>query len=1128
LFVLPYIPAARRLTAPALLTLAICSGLYGQSNLNQGISGQVADATGSVIAGAKVTAVDQNTGYKRSIVTNESGNYALPGLPVGAYRITCEAPGFKVQVIADNALNTNVSIDVNCTMQVGSQTEAITVAADAMTVEMTSGELGFTVTGEQAGELQLNGRNFPELLQLLPGVSTTYTDGFSLFGGYGVNNSGQSINGGRTDSTTWNLDGADNKDNGGGGNNFININPNALGEFRVLTSNYSAESGTSSGAVVNMSIKSGTKRFHGMLYEYWRNDHLAAYTYNAAITGKPKLRWNNFGGNFGGPILIPGTRFNGDRQKLFFFFADDIKFLRTGATTTWTVPSAAQKSGSFGNSNIKDPVTGTPFPGNVLPPSLINPDMQKLVDIYPASNSGTASYIFNKTTPTNVHQEVLKLDFNLNATNQLSFHYAHDSYRQLENTTNLIEYYRMIPGLNSSIQWTHSFSPTLFNVAQFTYTGNVITEQNDVVPNDTFIPDYTRKGFGISIPSIYNASPALPQVAVSGFTTLSVSPLSFNNFNRIFDWKDSITKIVGNHTLKAGILVMRSRKNQDNPPQINGAFTFNTTRTPSSGQALADALLGAFQQYQEFSGVRQGWYRFWQVEPWVQDDWKVTRRLTMNLGLRWSYMQPQYSALNNTVQFLPQYFDPAKAAVLNPANGQILSAPDPYNGLVLTGSGFPNTAKGRVEQAGDPAVQRLFHDLPLGGAYSRMANYAPRFGFAYDLTGNQTTVLRGGAGMAYERIQGNFIFSGINNAPFNPVSTILNGYVTNPNAGATGPNSVQTISNSHFLDMKNPRTISYSLGIQRKLRANSTFTLTFVGSTAANLSFIQDINQPQLGYANTVFVPGTKTLANTNYTRPYQGYGAIQEYTTGANYVYNSLQTQYRKQFRHAGNVSAAFTWSNARTDANSFNYQPEDSHNLRGDWGPSSYNRRKIFTSSWVYPFPWLRDGHRWYHQAFGGWQINGTGLIQSGLPVNIAVSNTTGPGTAGSVGSGVRPNLVGDPLSGPIVDNFQILNPSAFANPAAGTFGNLGPYAVFLPSWFNINGSMSKSFRMREKYTWDIKLDMYNVPNHLSTSGVNTGGFNGTKVVNGVTVSNAANWGAKNGTTPPRTMEANLRFRF
>ncbi|HKE28227.1 MAG TPA: carboxypeptidase regulatory-like domain-containing protein [Bryobacteraceae bacterium] len=1110
------------------LMFGALAGLYAQSNLNQQISGQVIDPTGAVLTGAVVVITDQNTGLTRMVTTNLTGHYVVPDLPTSPYQVACEAPGFKKEVIRDNLLATNVSIEVNCKLEVGRQTEAVNVHADVVTVETTNGDVGYTVTGEQAGELQLNGRNFPELLQLLPGVSTTYADGFSLFGGYGLNNSGQSINGGRTDTTTWNLDGGDNKDNGGAGNNFININPNAIGEFRVLTSNFSAESGTSSGAVVNISIRSGTKKFHGMLYEYWRNDHLAANVFNAAVVGKPKLRWNNFGGNFGGPVLVPHNWLNRNHDKLFFFFSEDLKYLRQGYTTTWTVPTAAFKSGSFGTTNIKDPSTQTPFPGNVVPAARINPDMQKLIDIYPAANSGTASFIFNETQPTNVHQEVVKVDYNLNEKNQFSVHWAHDHYNQLENYTNLIEYYRNIPGLNSSVQWNHVFAPTLINVTQFTYTGNVITEQNDVVPNRTFIDNYTRQGFGIGFPSLYNASPDIPQIAVQNYTTLSVSPLTFNNFNRIFDWKESLTKILGNHTLKAGILIMRSRKNQDNPPQINGAFAFSNARTPTSGNAVADALLGDFQQYQEYSGVREGWYRFWQVEPWLQDDWKVGSRLTINLGLRWSYMQPQYSALNNTVQFLPQSFNPAGAAVINPSNGSVTNAPNPYNGLVLDGPGFPAAARGRVDQYNDPVVQALFHNLPLGGAYTRWGNVGPRFGFAYDLTGKQTTVLRGGFGVAYERVQGNFIFSAINNTPFNGVSTFLNGDVEDPGQGTAGAVSVQTITNSHFLDMKDPRSMTWSLGVQRKVTANTMLTVSYVGQNASNLSFIYDPNQPVLGYSNTVFVPGTKTVANANASRPYLGYGNIQEYDTGANFIYDSLQTLISKRTSQAGILSAAFTWAKGRTDANSFNYQPEDSHNLRNDWGTSNYSRNKVLTTSWVYPLPFWREGGTWYRQTFGGWQVNGTGLFQTGLPVNITDSNTGLPGVATDVGSGLRPNLIGNPYAGGAVNGFQILNPTAFANPASNTWGNLGAYNVFLPRWINVNGSVSKSFWMHERYKWDVKFDMYNVANHLCVSSVGTGSFNGYKLVNGTPVSTTANWGAKSATTPPRTMEASLRLSF
>src|SRR5258708_8298714 len=251
------------------------------------------------------------------------------------------------------------------------------------------------------------------------------------------------------------------------------------------------------------------------------------------------------------------------------------------------------------------------------------------------------------------------------------------------------------------MQWTHVISPTLINVAQFTYTGNLIVEKKHRVPNPVFIKDFTRAGLGLTMPTIYNASPDMPQVAVSGYTTLSVTSLNFDNFNRIFDWKDTLTKVTGNHSTKMGILVMRSRKNQDSDPAINGQLNFNTSRSPSSGNAVADGLLGDFYQYTEASSIRQGWYRFWQVEPFIQDDWRVSPRLTLNLGLRWSYMQPQYSQLNNTVQFLPQYYNPAQAATINPANGQVIASPNPYNGLVIPGNGFPAHAKGRVPQYGD-------------------------------------------------------------------------------------------------------------------------------------------------------------------------------------------------------------------------------------------------------------------------------------------------------------------------------------------------------------------------------------------------------------------------------------------
>jgi hypothetical protein len=1091
----------------ALVCWAAMGALFAQSSLDQQIGGQVTDASGAAVANATVAVVSQDTGLTRTTRSNKTGNYFVANLPAGRYRVTGEAQGFKKQAVSGLQLNTGLSLEVNLKLQVGSRSDSIDVVADIAQVELGDGEVGYTVTGEQASEIQLNGRNFPELLALIPGVSTTYQSSFTLFGGYGVVNDAQSVNGTRGDTITWNLGGADNKDNGGGGNNFTNINPDAIGEFRVSTSNFSASSGTSSGAVVNLALRGGTKRFHGKLYEYFRNDALSAYAFNALT--KPKLRWNNLGWNVGGPVLMPSVA-RRLREKMFFFVGEDFKILRTGSVNTWTVPTAQNKGGDFGTSRVNDPTTGKPFPNNLIPGSLIDRNAQTLVNFYPDPNSGKNTLIFNETQPVNTRQNIFNFDYNATTKNQINIHYVHDYYDSLQNLTNLIQYWREIPGLNSSIQWSHVFSSRLVNVALFSFTGNVIFQKRDRVPNPIFLKDFTRAGNGIDYPLIYNASSDIPQLAVGGYTTLSVTSLNFDNFNRIFDWKDDVSKIIRNHTLKTGILVMRSRKNQDTDPATNGQFNFQTSRSPTSGNALADAMMGNFYQYTEASSLRQGWFRFWQVEPYVQDDWKVRRRLTVNLGLRWSYMQPQYSQLNNTAMFLPQFFNRADAASVDPKTGSITRAPNPYNGIVLTGSGFPDAAKGRVEQYGDPAVEALFHNLPIGGAYSQWGNFGPRVGFAFDLTGKGTTVLRGGFGATYERIQGNFIFGSVNNPPFIKQVTVLNGNIENPVGAVASPDPVQTISNSHYLDMKAPRTLSYSLGLQRKLGRTMSVTATYVGTAASNLSYRQDINQLPRGTLTSH--PGM----NANALRPYAGFGAIYEFNTGANSIYNSLQAHFRKQWSGAGIVSAAFTWSKARTDANSYSYQPRDSYDLRGDWGRSSYNRDRILVVSYVYPLPfWQHGARRWYEKGFGGWQISGVTQIQTGLPMNITLANDV----AGTSDGSQRPNLVGDVYSGPGVGGRQYLNPKAFTVPASGQWGNLGAYAIVGPSWNNWNAALNKSFPVNERCQWNVRFEAFNFPNHFSYWGVNSGSFNGP---------NTANFGLVTSATDPRTLQASLRVSF
>ena len=1100
------------------LIVSLCAcfasgALLAQTTNNQFIVGTVQDSTGANVPNTTVTVENEETHLTRSAVSNESGNYVVADLPIGAYDVSATAAGFKKFVLTNVQLTVAQRATVNITLQLGNVNESVTVQAEAARVDTSTGEVSSLITGTQASQIQLNGRNFPQLLQLLPGVSTTYASGFSLFGGYGVNNSGQSINGSRTDTFSWYLDGADNKDNGGGGNNFININPDAIAEFRVLTSNYGAEYGGSSGAVVNIAVKSGSTDFHGIAYEFFRNNDIQARAFNALTI--PELRYNNFGWNVGGPIYIPG-HFNKDRSKLFFFIGEDFKRLRQGTTNTWTVPSVAQRGGNFSSLSPsqwpKDPLTGQVFPGGIIPQSRWSPNSARLLDNYPVPNftGSGGNFVFNTVAPLNANEYLYKVDYNISSRNQVSFHYFRDYYTSVQDQTQLIEYNRDIPGTNSSIQWTFVPTPNTVNIAQFTFTGNVILENTGIVPNSLFISNFTRAGQGITYPLIYNASNAIASIQLSGYTSLTATPLNFNNFNRIFDWKDDLAKMIGNHNVKTGILIMRSRKNQDNVPAINGTFVFNTTSRPAgptntSGNVVADALLGNFYSYTEASSIEQGWYRFSQVEPYVQDDWKISERLTLNLGLRWAYMQPQYSALNNTSAFLPQYFNPAQAVEINPKTGAIVAnSGNIYNGLVLGGSGFPQTAISRIPGiTTNPAVLALFRNLPKGTANTDWNTWQPRVGFAYDLTGHQSTVLRGGYGIFYERVEGNFIFSAVNNPPFVQQTQIYYGNVENPQGGSA-QNFPSTINNSHYLDMKVPRTMNWSMGIEQKLGADAVLSVGYVGSSAANLSYQQDANQ---------LLPGTLQAnpgVNVNALRPYPGYADIYQYNTGANFIYNSLQAELRKQFKQGGLLNVAYTWSKGRTDANGYNYQPENSYNLRGDWGPSSYNRNQIFVLSYVYPLPFWLNGQTWYQKVLGGWQLSGVTTLQTGLPLNVTIQpDEAGIGISGSQ----RPNLVAGVFQG--THGTQYLNPAAFAVPAAGTFGNLGAYAIFLPFWNNWDASLQKTFPIHERFNINFRAELYNFPNHLSYTTV-------------LTTVGSSNFGQYTAATDPRTLQLALRLNF
>jgi hypothetical protein len=627
----------------------------------------------------------------------------------------------------------------------------------------------------------------------------------------------------------------------------------------------------------------------------------------------------------------------------------------------------------------------------------------------PAVGTSTGlSYDFLAPNPINTHEYLIKVDYIKSAKNQISGYWVHDYYTFLGNATNLISYDRQVPGITSGLTWTNIINANTVNTLTGSFSGNIITETKDIFPNSLVgIKSVLRSANNLTYSTLFNASPDIPGFSVTGWQTLSSTPLNFDNYERVYAIKDDLAKTIGNHSLKIGISVWRSRKNQTAPGALNGTFGFtprslvppcSTTPCPkatsaqNSTYALEELLMGNYASYTEQSSYSQIWARFTQIEPNVQDDWKVTRRLTLNLGLRWQYMQPQYSALNNTSVFDPAYYVAADAPTIDRTTGNIdVASAYPYNGLVLPGSGFPKQAVGRVAQINNPQVLALFHNLPLGDDNTDWDAFGPRIGFAYDITGKSDTVLRGGYGVSYERVEGNYIFNSVSQLPFVANASLQNGTVDDISGGGSAASVPSEIPTSHALSLAPPRIKNWSVGVQQKLSADTVLEVDYVGSSSADLSYDQDLNQLQ---------PGTTTAAansgaSINFLRPYQGYGDILSTSNGAVFNYNSLQARVTKRMARGGTLNVSYTWSKGLTDAQSYSYLPENTYNLRGDYGPENFNRNQILVISYVYPLPFWRTGDQLYKKLLGGWQVSGLTQISSGLPINV--TDPTGADPAG-----------------------------------------------------------------------------------------------------------------------------------
>jgi hypothetical protein len=1098
------------LSRTLLLIVVFVASLAAQSTVGS-ISGIVTDSSGAAVPGCLVSANNTQTGQKVSVRTQETGYYVFASLPTGVYALTAEKEGFRMSERSGVILDAASRRTADFALEVGAVTESVNVAAGVEQVQTSSGDIGRLINNQQLNEIALNGRNYSQLLRLIPGAVATNLDPFSL----ALSTTGQRINGVRSDSIYFTFDGIENMDNGGMINAAVNPNADTIAEVKILTSSYSAEFGGRSGALVNVVTKSGTKEFHGTLFEFVRNDSFDARSFFARQVDP--LRFNDFGYTLGGPVYIP-RKWNADRNKLFFFLSQEWKYTHLGVVRLGQVPTQDERNGDYRGSTLPapvDPLNGQPFPNRMVPASRWSKNGPALLKPLPPPNfpGPGGNYSTSNVSRTDPRELLLRFDYLPSATTQISGRWTHDEWEIFDafqgSSLGIVPGYRPRPAYVPFVSVTHSFSPTAVNYFSFGIS-------HDIIRGDPQNAILRRGTLGITYPEIYPANRfgIGPNLNISGFTGYNGGD-RIKKYTATFQWRDDFSKVVGSHTLKVGAQITRSRTDENIRLSDQGEVTFNTSAQNSTRNVIADVLLGNFQNYTEGTDDAFYWGRFNQFEFYFQDSWKVRRNVTVELGVRYNFLPPWYNVLGDTSTFLPDLYDRAKAVAVSPADGSIVpNSGDPYNGLALFGDRFPDPAIGRIPQASDPSLKRLFAGLPRSGYGARYRDISPRLGFAWDPFGRGKTSVRGGYGIFYDRTPTNTLIAASSNPPFAGIANIFEGNIDNP-GGGTARNFPANMT-VFPRELKTPSIMSYNLGVQHELPRSILIDVAYVGNLGRHLARTTNINQLAEGARLN---PPASTI-NVNALRPYLGYGNINVRDQGDNSNYNSLQIAVSRRIVRGFSLTANYTFAKTLDSSSG---TPQNAFNSRPDYGLSAVHRAHALNINYIYEIPLFRhSSSALVRQALGGWEISGVTLYQSGAPNTVSV-----PVDAARIGgTSARATVVGDPnLPSDQRTPARWFNTEAFLAPERmiqGKFGNSGRNILIGPGFNQWDMSLLKNFRFTEARSLQFRAESFNVFNHASFTGLNT------TVRFDATGKPTQSYGAVTGSGPGRVLELGLKLIF
>ncbi|MGO9324734.1 MAG: carboxypeptidase regulatory-like domain-containing protein [Terracidiphilus sp.] len=1170
-----------RRAIPRLFAVAALLFFAYQVTAQEGtILGTVSDPSGAVVANASVNIVNLETGLSSVVVSDGAGQYVAPDLRIGHYTIKVAASGFKAVEKTGVMLQVGDRLRLDFALQVGAQTQTVTVEADALHLQTDTGEVSNMITATDIEKLEMNGRSLVSMEAMVPGA-------VSLQGSAQVPSSQGSdaaveFNGQRTSHNMWLMDGGEAADRGGGGAPIVSPSLEAVAEARTMTSNYSPEYGLSSGGTITTTFKTGTRQFHGEGWEFFRNDYLDARNYFNPAPARPgELRYNIFGANIGGPVSFHPNK---SEPKTFFFYNQEWRrFVNASGVINQQVPITSAYQGNFSgvtdskgnaivpttpcafqiNSTMQAAFTAASvplststtsggvttcngdktFPGNAIPSSLLDKDAQVLLTegkIFPAPNKGV---YFNLPVaePNDITEELVRVDHKFSDKFSVFGHWVSEQTTQGyatvmwsgDNVPTVGNTFGN-PAYSAVIHTTYTINPNLVNEAYFNYDSNQI----HILPFAAYgaklaaPSDYTyNRVFTGPIPG--NVMPSIALQKQSG-TNYSPNWSPWNNVASDYSVHDDVSWVRGAHQFKFGGSWAFFSKVQDAFAPVEGNFGFNGYYT---NYDFADFLLGLAQNYNESAVHQAGTWNNISPALYFLDNWRATPRLTVNLGLRWDGIPHTYEANHRSSDFYPNLYNAANAAKFDNAGNLCSGASDPGCTAITPGlvSGTGSILGSTLFYTNGIGIGGVTPGIPKGLADNQWNGWGPRLGFSYDLTGQGRTVVRGGFGVMYERIQGNDMYDGATNVPANASVNFNNVLLKSPKTSAatgttlTAPIVVASIQGIEADDYKLPSTTQYSAGIQHQLNAGTIFDVSYVGTLLRHQSDDRDINLPPISA-----LPGLiASSSNYNQLLPYPGFAGIKQFTNEANGEYNSIQADVHLNIHQDLQAQFGYTYSHAydtsQSSGNGFDLDNVSNpySGWKFDWGPSVFDRHQVAFLEYEWSMPFFRHSTDLASKLLGGWELAGSSVFEGGAPLNVTLGGNQG--SNGLQNGTNRPNLIGSVYYPKqrssagmqwFSPGFGVNNPT-FGTPTPGLWGNLPYNALRGPGSQNWNIAMHKIFRFTEHSNFELRAETFNIFNHPQwVANGNQGGI-GTNL-------NGGNFGLSNGSADPREFQLAGKINF